>query len=95
MNVIWSLVAIVLLATLLAGAVISIWRWWDVYVEDKRLEREKLRLELANGCVHNWETKDMPVFGQDRKIPTHIDHKLTCKKCGEVKYVLDPLRGKS
>lgn len=95
MELLVNLVVIVVLAALLIASVISAWRWWDVYVEDKKLEREKLRLELANGCVHKWKNQDMPVHGQDRKIPYRIDHKLTCEKCGEIKYVLDPLRGKA
>ena len=85
MDVIQTLCVVVLLIAFLSVAVISAWKWWEIKVDERK-----------NGCVHQWDQNSMPAyngdFGRPNALPQFIDHKLTCKKCGEIKFVKDPRR---
>ncbi len=84
MDVIPTLCVVVLLIALLSVAVISAWKWWEIKVDERK-----------NGCRHEWKTEDVRIFGNGNfgspnALPTAIDYKLTCKKCGDMKYIKDP-----
>lgn len=84
LSVIPQLCVVVLLIAFLSAVIISAWKWWEIKAHERK-----------NGCVHQWKTEDVKIFGnnnygQSHALPTSIDYKLTCTKCGDLKYIKDP-----